>query len=252
MIHGFLDCKETFFPVEDILSERFNIVSYDMRGHGDSAHAPDHVYTYQHSLIDLKRVAERFLPQKYSLLGHSYGAAMAARFAGLYPEKIRSLVLFEGFSGRKIPAEEAERIKSWFDEYIDRDYDEKWMKEATLEKILKGLYPRHSSENLALIKMYLTRKTEKGFRWKYDPYLKNTFPMPFPPELSRELWSRITCPVFLAMGKNSHLYPPEMAEILGYFKNVTFREIPDAGHNIHHDQPDALNSELSAFFRAAI
>ena len=171
--------------------------------------------------MDLQRIISEHLPDSFSILGHSYGAALAARFAGLFPERINTLICLEGFSGRKSESEELKKIRDWLTGYIDKSYNIKWMKKETLLKILAGLYPHHEKKNLEHISHYLTIKTEQGYKWKYDPYLKNTFPMPFPPQLSRKLWQNIKAPTLIAMGKMSHLYPDHIAEIIHHFNNVT-------------------------------
>ena len=250
LLHGFMDCSETFFPLIPMLSQYFNLVSFDLRGHGNSAHAANGIYSYQESLIDTMRIAECYLPEKFSILGHSFGASLAARFAGLFPEKIRSLVCVEGFSGLKTPSEERNRIRQWLLQSIDMETKERWMSEATAQKVIASLYPAHTTENREKILQYMTLRTEKGIKWKYDPALKNSFPMPFPPELSRELWQNIDSPVLIAMGKDSHLYPKNMAEILKNFQQLTYVEIAGVGHNIHHEAPQILSDEILKFYKA--
>lgn len=42
------------------------------------------------------------------------GGGIGARFAGIYPEKILSLVCLEGFMSIQNPEFEKKRLKAWF------------------------------------------------------------------------------------------------------------------------------------------
>jgi long-chain acyl-CoA synthetase len=72
----------------------FRVVAYDMRGHGQSEAPRGSHYTFEEFLGDLERLVEALeLPPRFSLLGHSFGGALAAAYAVRHPERVEQLVL---------------------------------------------------------------------------------------------------------------------------------------------------------------
>ena len=251
LLHGFNDTKETFLFQEKFLSEYFNIYSFDFRGHGDSDWKKDTVYSSVESLLDIHNFVTKFLPESFFLLGHSMGAGLASRYAGFYPEKILGLILFEGFSGLQGEDKDAERIKSWLETMSKKKLSPPVRKESSFEDLetkLGFIYNRLEKEKVKLLLPALIEETESGkFRWKNDPNLKTGSPIPFPSNLSRHLWKKISCPVLIFFGKETHLMPKHLEEILSHFANIEFNEIESAGHNFHHEKPDEINNKIKAF-----
>lgn len=257
LLHGFNDNKETFVFLENFLSERFNIYSFDFRGHGDSDWKKDSLYHYSENLIDLQNLIEHFFDKPIYLLGHSMGAGMAARFTGLFPEKIKLLICLEGFSGLQPQEAERKRMREWLittsrrNERNSTPTERK--KNMTLEEAKNKLgliYGGLAKEKIDSLIRGLVKQTEDGFyKWKNDPNLKTSTPIPFPPELSRKLWSEITSPVLIFFGRQTHIRPNNLEEILSHFKNVELHEVDHAGHNMHHDKPEVLIKVMEEFFQ---
>jgi len=245
LLHGFNDTKETFVFLEEFLTQHFNLISYDHRGHGGSSWNQSGFYHYGEILLDLHRIVENFLSTAFSILGHSLGAGLAARYSGLYPEKIQSLILLEGFSGLQAWKKEKQRILNWLEQNSTpkietKNYRKKMTKQEALQKLTK-IYPKHSKEKLEVILKGLTFQIDENhFAWKNDPHLKQMIPLPFPPELSRFLWKEISCPVLLFFGEQTHIRPSNLEEIQSHFKNLHYFEVPNSGHNLQHENPEFL------------
>lgn len=73
----------------------YRVVSYDARGHGESAPAPvGEGYGYPQLVADLERVVDSQVGEERFLLGgHSMGAHTAAAYALRHPERLAGLVL---------------------------------------------------------------------------------------------------------------------------------------------------------------
>lgn len=251
LLHGFNDTKESFLFLEDFLNNRFNTISFDYRGHGDSAWKEDGVYHYNENIIDLHNVVKAFLPEKFFVLGHSMGAALGARYSGIFPEKIQGLVCLEGFSGIKPMSTEREKLQKWLDRvsHLQGKPNLRSMKSIEEAKNVLSIVHRRLTENKveALVKTLVKKIEDGAYVWKSDPKTKMGFPMPFPPGLSRELWRNITCPVLICFGKETHLKAANLQEVLSHFKNVQYKEVDNSGHNIHHDNPEKLIEIMDTF-----
>ena len=257
LLHGFNDSKETFMYLESSLSTKFNILSFDFRGHGGSNWKQEGFYHYSEMMLDLHNVTQHFFKEKlFVLLGHSMGASVGARYAGLFPESVTALICLEGFTGLQPLQKERSRITDWI-KSINRIGSKNSLPKTkafkTVEEAanrLKIIFYKISDERLLQITESLLTKNESGrYLWKSDPMLKYSNPFPFPPNLSRELWKQITAPVFICMGKNSYLRPANLEEVLSHFQRLEYHDIEDCGHNIQHEKPEELLELLEIFFR---
>lgn len=69
-------------------------VAFDLRGLGNSAagHGP---FGVEASMEDLVAVADALVPERFILVGHGFGAAVASAFAAYYPERLAGLLYVE-------------------------------------------------------------------------------------------------------------------------------------------------------------
>ena len=257
LLSGFQDTGRGFYFLEDFLSNRFNLLSIDWRGHGDSPPLPDGwSYSAAFLLTDLIQFAAEVAGPRYHILGHSMGSALAARYAGMVPDEVKSLVLIEGFSGRWPPEREADRMQDWARKLRKQRpaKDSSFPSVEAAAAILARAHPRTPEANRLKLAELWTNEGEDGrFRWKHDPNLRSRMlPIPFPPDLSREFWRRVECPVLFLYGKHSDLRPPEdqIDEILSHFTSLESKEL-DSGHNPHQEMPETTMEILDSFYRKA-
>lgn len=254
LMSGFQDTGRGFYFLEEFLSSRFNLLAPDWRGHGDSPRLPEGWFYSSGMLIaDFIQFTGHTGLDHYHLMGHSMGAALAARHAGLLPEEVSSLVLLEGFSGRWPADKEADRLSDWARRIRkERPARENTMPslEAAAELIAKAHPGVAEEKRRILAELWTAPAEEDNLRWKHDPALRSRMlPIAFPPDLSRELWSRIQCPVLFVYGENSSLKPPDeqIQEILSHFRHL--KSVPlVCGHNPHQEIPETLIPILEDFY----
>ncbi len=76
----------------DYFSDRFRVLSYDFRGHGESEIAASG-YTFDNMVRDFELAIEALEVPRFALIGHSFGGAVAAGYATKRPEKLERLAL---------------------------------------------------------------------------------------------------------------------------------------------------------------
>jgi pimeloyl-ACP methyl ester carboxylesterase len=96
MLHGLLvgSLASWYFTAAPVLSRSHRVLLYDLRGHGKSERAPGG-YDLATLAADLEGLLERFHAGPLSLVGQSYGALVALRFALDRPERVQRLALVE-------------------------------------------------------------------------------------------------------------------------------------------------------------
>ncbi len=78
------------------LADTHQVVFYDQRGAGLSQRVPADTITASVMLDDLDRIADRFSPtDPVTLIGHSWGATLAAGYMRHHPERVAATVLAE-------------------------------------------------------------------------------------------------------------------------------------------------------------
>ena len=96
MLHGlFVGTLATwYFTAAPSLARDRRVIAYDLRGHGRSERARQG-YDVATMAADLAAVTDALGSRPLDLVGHSYGALVALRFALDRPERVRRLVLIE-------------------------------------------------------------------------------------------------------------------------------------------------------------
>ncbi len=85
------------------LASRHALLFYDQRGAGRSSLVSDSTaLDGQRFAEDLEAVRSRFALQRMALLGHSWGAAVAALYASRYPDRIGRLLIVDGIPLRQV------------------------------------------------------------------------------------------------------------------------------------------------------
>nr|WP_184031693.1 alpha/beta hydrolase [Deinococcus budaensis] len=81
-------------PLWDELAPEARLIAPDRPGHGHTPARPGSPVTVEVNVRRLRQLLDALdLPGPVTLLGHSYGAAVALAFAAAYPERVRALVL---------------------------------------------------------------------------------------------------------------------------------------------------------------
>lgn len=254
--HGGRDHCRSWDWVAEELAKDWHVIAPDLRGHGDSAWAPDGNYEMSAFVYDFAQLVHTLGHDQVTIVAHSLGGNVATRFTGLYPEKVRKFINIEGLGpSPKTRAErEAAGYANRFREWIDK-------RRAAAGRIprryptIEAAYARMKEENAFLtdeqarhLTIHGASRNEDGtWSWKFDPYL-NVWPFEdTPQELTEELWRAITCPILLLYGENSWASNPELDGRMENFRDARVIEFENAGHWLHHDQFDRFMAEVKAF-----
>jgi pimeloyl-ACP methyl ester carboxylesterase len=107
-LHSFGGDSSHWASQLDHLRHHRRALAIDLRGHGKSARPKDMDYSVGAFVRDLESVVDQMKLQRFVLVGHSLGAAVANAYAGKHPDRVVGLVLV-GAPGR-IPAEQSKKV----------------------------------------------------------------------------------------------------------------------------------------------
>jgi 3-oxoadipate enol-lactonase len=110
LLHPLATAGELWAPVAEVLAGRYQVFAPDLRGHGGTSWDRDG-FTIQDMADDLRQALDTLSIGSVHLLGMSMGGSVAMTFAGLHPDRVRSLVLADttAWYGDKAPATWADR-----------------------------------------------------------------------------------------------------------------------------------------------
>ena len=114
LLHGLTATRRYVLMGSRLLERRgYRLVSYDARGHGDSAGAPERdAYGYEHLTGDLGALMDELGLERAVLAGNSMGAATALSFALAHPERVAALVqITPAYDGS--PHDSPEEVATW-------------------------------------------------------------------------------------------------------------------------------------------
>ena len=92
-VHGYGGCAETWEYQINHFANDYRVVVPDLRGHGQSD-APYTQYTMNEMVEDLHTIVESLdFPDRFILVGHSFGGSICVEYANAHPELLEKLVL---------------------------------------------------------------------------------------------------------------------------------------------------------------
>jgi pimeloyl-ACP methyl ester carboxylesterase len=253
LVHGSRDHARNWDLVAQALCKDFRIVAPDLRGHGDSSWAPGAMYSIPEYVLDISALIDIIGKHPVYLIGHSLGGAVVMQYAGTYPDRVHKLISIEGFGPapeKLVPRPAHERLRLWIENM--RDYETRTphhypgLDDAVAR--MKEANP-HLSDDMArhLTLFGANWNPDASLVWKFDNYVRAFSPYGFNMEDAQEIWRQITCPVLLFRGLDSWTVDPEKDGRIRAIPDYRLINVPDAGHWVHHDQPEIFIEESRKF-----
>lgn len=92
-VHGYAGCAETWEYQINHFARDYRVIAPDLRGHGQSD-APFSEYTMSEFVDDIDNIAAVLeLPERFVLVGHSFGGSICVEYGHAHPERLERLVL---------------------------------------------------------------------------------------------------------------------------------------------------------------
>jgi pimeloyl-ACP methyl ester carboxylesterase len=223
------------------LAQSHHVVALDFRGHGASA-SPEEIRAGRFR-EDLEAMLAYLEAPHAIVVGASLGAHVAMEYAARIDGSPgpRAIVLIDPARGGSKRA----RRRAHLAMLLQRSSPN----EAHAIARFRFLPPApHADEaTRRRVAEHSVRAEGDRFGFKFDPGWFGVPPAP------RPTLSHISCPTLLVQGVDSTLLTAEGAEALaGEIPGARIAAIPDAGHNVHVERPEAFLAAIFPFFDGAL
>ena len=246
-LHGWLDNAGSFARLAPLLAEHHHVIALELPGHGHSDHLPagSH-YHFLDYVRDVLAAADALQLARYTLLGHSLGAGVAALVASARPQRIERLLLIEGLG--PLGDDGSHTLQRFRDALAPRS--DKPLR--VFHSIEQAVEARSMVSDLTteLARPIVERgllETAGGWRWRSDPRLTRSSASRLAESQVHALLRGIAAPTALLLAQPATSYLPDamMQARAACVANITVTHM-DGGHHLHLEHPQAVADWIAA------
>ncbi len=250
LLHGFPECWSTWrHQIAPLVQAGFRVVVPNMRGYGRSSKPKDYRRYHLDKLItDVEAIRLFYQAERFHLVGHDWGGAVAWWYALHHEAKLYSLSVLNlphplAFL-TKLKGSPAQMLKSWYMFYFQIPFLPEFVLKigrfAILKKILKASSTRHAydAEDFRLLEEAWREPGAIQAMVNYYRALLRNLRLP-------ESDGTLHLPVQILWGEKDLALSVQGAhDSMRFLKNGTLTLYPDATHWLAHDKPEEISRKL--------
>lgn len=238
LLHGVTGQAWLWLEVATRLAPGQRVIALDLRGHGQSQWSADLQYGTAQHVLDLEGVVQALRLDRIFLAGLSWGGLISIAYAARNPNVVSRLAVIDVEASFEEAPEavpprphEFESIASLLD----------WERKAN---------PRAAESLIARVAIESVRPAIDGY-WvrKYDPFFLGCWPFRLD-----NCWSdlqSLACPTLMVNAENSFVRLSVMKAMADRTASGQLQTVPNCGHLIPLEAPEALSDLMQRFFESA-
>jgi pimeloyl-ACP methyl ester carboxylesterase len=235
LVHGLGGRGAEWWSTASWLASTHRVFALDQRGHGRSDKALGD-FSRDAYVTDVIRVLEWLAVGPAILLGQSMGGLNAFLAAARRPELVRALIVAEASPAQSPRVQQG--VQHWlslwplpFPTLADARaffggetlYAQTWLE--VLEEHADGYWPQFDQTTMV---GSMADVAERDY-WQE--------------------WEQVRCPTLIIGGANSFVSQDELQEMATRIPLGDYRQIADAGHDVHLEQPQAWRAVVTGFLQ---
>lgn len=238
---------ESDYAAYQSLTDEFRLLSYDMRGHGESSNeAP---LTFAQLVEDLEALRRELVGGPMILLGGSFGGMIAQAYAVEYSANLTHLIL-------RGTAASTEQEDSAFRVFRDNPAKAPMASEAMLRRMFAG--EMANDDERRLVQYAISPLYEKSL--DPDALMSAAVALPVRAATHNALYQdgrnydvrpelgKIECPTLVVCGELDWICPPDQSqEIADAIPESTLMVVPGANHAVHRQAADVVLPAIRDF-----
>ncbi|HEX2394421.1 MAG TPA: alpha/beta fold hydrolase [Bacteroidales bacterium] len=250
ILHGLYGSGDNWYSIAREISGTNTVYLVDQRNHGNSPHNP--VHDYKSLSDDLNEFMHAHHIDKSILIGHSMGGKTALAFGLIHPEMVEKMIVVDisplGYS------EDSESPESHLHRHIITS-----LQAIDIHNINnRGEADRQLTASISspMIRQFLLkslkRKHDGKFEWALNlKALAGNMTAIFDGVIREDITDPRSIPefplLFIKGEKSGYMRENDLKAIVHYFPHARIITIPNAGHWVHAEQPEAFIAEVKQF-----
>jgi pimeloyl-ACP methyl ester carboxylesterase len=227
--HGFSAASQMWAGQIPALSQSYEVITWDMRGHGRTKSPDDpRLFSEAETVADMAAVLDACGAKRAVIGGLSLGGYMSLAFYRQYPERTRALMLFDTGPGYRNPDARAkwnERAEEWA---------------TTLEAIGLVALARLGTDEMQRdwhTNAQALAHAARGMLAQFDSAVLESLP-------------NVQVPTLVLVGENDEPFLAPTDYMVKKIPNAQKAVIPAAGHAANMHNPNAFNEAVLAFLES--
>jgi pimeloyl-ACP methyl ester carboxylesterase len=233
LLHGLAGSAQEMATTAEAISDGYRVLALDQRGHGHSTRRPGDLSRRAYvddvaALIDTAAGGDPVL-----VVGQSMGAHTALLLAAWHPRLVQRLVLLEGGVGGG--EDSSQQLGDWF---------ASWpvpfpSRQAAVE--------HHDATPIAQAWAQDLQERDGGFWPRFDADVMQAAIAAVAEVARWAEWQQVLARTLLVQAERSYLDAAEVDRMLALRPGTGHVVVPDAGHDVHLDQPQAWARLLRSY-----
>jgi pimeloyl-ACP methyl ester carboxylesterase len=255
-LHGWQDTGDTFQFLVDALERDWPVLAPDWRGFGRSEW-PQQGYWFQDYFADLDRLIDAVAEGPVRLIGHSMGGNIASIYAGVRPERVRSVVNLEGVGlPRTDPAQAPARLRQWLEQTRTIPPLKHYASFDELARVIATRFPRFGAARARFVaEAWAQRAADGSVHLLGDARHRWVNPVLYKREDAEACWKQVRAPMLMVLGGLSDLPGKLGADgtpeaLTALVQGMRVESISEAGHMMHIEAPDRVAALIEPFLAA--
>ncbi len=249
--HGWQDNSASFIPLGPLLASDYAVWSFDLSGHGKSAHiGVGASYNFLDWGLSILHLADALGIDKITTVSHSMGAALSGLMASMFPERFEKLCLIEAlfpmghdlyYYEKKATKLYQSRMKEWPVKEITSEDEAASLRRAA------GDMSQANAKLIAQRNVKIHPRKKNCFTWAIDPRIKIPLGSLTYAQLDYHL-ERLNTPTLVIMGKNGAEFVKEQIENAKFkAKSNIQHTVLKGGHHVHMDEAEKTATCIKSF-----
>jgi pimeloyl-ACP methyl ester carboxylesterase len=265
LLHGFPESHRTWRAVAPALAEDYFVVAPDQRGFGGSD-KPEGVEAYKTERVveDLLALADALGLERFTLVGHDWGGAVAWYAALKHPDRVKRLAVVNAphpwIFQTSLIADEAQRAASQYISAFRNPAMEAGIEAMGLDTFFEKSFGRHCD----LARVSAEEKSAYVEGWgqpgaltaMLNWYRASEIQVPVPGEAAKApAWTRfpfphVIVPTLVIWGMNDlALLPVQLDGLHALVDDLRLVTVADAGHFVPWEAPEPVIEGIRDFIR---
>jgi esterase len=235
ILHGLFGSSDNWLTHAKKLAEYYEVTLVDLRNHGHSPWSAE--FSYPLMVQDLQGLLLELQIHRPILLGHSMGGKLAMHYDQAHPDSLEKLIVVD-MSVKAYPPHHAHILAAIH--AIDLS---KLSARSEAEAILKTFVDSEGVRQFLLKNLYWEEKGKLAWRVNF-PVLEASMN-----EILSALpeFESFTPALFIRGLLSNYILDEDIAQLESYYPDAQFSSIPQAGHWVHAEAPDAFLDVVLSF-----